>query len=510
MPQIPGYIRQKGLPSSTGMLGLPGAKIQNHIGQAIGDISNAFGDIGEQFLKEENSRRLGSLKVRTIRDLNTLEQQLASDPDYASHGDQFKIAVDSLRKTYEKENPKIWKNFVNDFDLQVASASVGVQKNQLKRQVNHSKAVLDSELDGLTRSYGMASTALERQIITDTANGLIETRVTAGVINEVDGGKRLRNFASNITETSVRQDLFLDPEATENALLKGKYKELSPEKRIVWLERATAKVAAQTALRSKTADRAERDFDKNLKLEQEAVAKDGYELLAKGELNLDWVVENEARLPKADYKALLDKLTGDDAAEDDADTVADLYGRVATEDVGADAIAAYKAGDLRRETMGAILSRNDKLRGNGPKDSYKRAQDYIKTSLGVNEMANIPGQRRRLADAVMDFDAWTERNPDATDKDTLETARRLVREYSIADWNKMTISLPFPDWMTGSRVAPDVDASKQSLVSRFMEKHSNNRDAVVADPEYQRATRVLRQWEGAIRMRDLSTGATQQ
>ena len=207
---------------------------------------------------------------------------------------------------------------------------------------------------------------------------------------------------------------------------------------------------------------------------------------------------------------MLDKLTGDDAAEDDADTVADLYGRVATEDVGAAAIVAYKAGDLRRETMGAILSRNDKLRGNGPKDSYKRAQDYIKTSLGVNEMANIPGQRRRLADAVMDFDAWTERNPEATDKDTLETARRLVREYSIADWNKMTISLPFPDWMTGSRVAPDVDASKQALVQRFMEKHGSDRDKVVADPEYQRATRVLRQWEGAVRMRDLSTGATQQ
>jgi hypothetical protein len=207
----------------------------------------------------------------------------------------------------------------------------------------------------------------------------------------------------------------------------------------------------------------------------------------------------------------LDKLTGDDAAEDNNDVVADLYTRVASEDVGADAIAAYKRGDLMRATLGAIISRNDKIRGNqGPKQSYKRAADYIKTSLGVNEMANIPGQRRRLADAVMDFDAWIEANPNARSKDILETSRRIVREYSIIDWNRMSISLPMPSWFVGSRQAPDLDATKRSLVSRFMSKHGNDRDKVTADPDYQRAVSILRRWEEAVKKRALSTGATQQ
>jgi hypothetical protein len=74
----------------------------------------------------------------------------------------------------------------------------------------------------------------------------------------------------------------------------------------------------------------------------------------------------------------------------------------------------------------------------------------------------------------------------------------------------MSISLPMPSWFVGSRQAPDLDASKQSLVSRFMLKHGDDKDAVVADPEYQRAVRVIRQWEAAIQKRDLSTGATQQ
>lgn len=510
MPKIPTITRTQGLPSSTGIRSPQAVLASNNIGKAIGNIGDVMLGIGEEFIQEENNRALGNMKVRTIRSLDTLERQLAEDPDYANHDAIFQQTVKSIQDGFAKENPKVWKDFQADFSLHAERAAIGVRANARKRQINHSIASLDTELDELTRAFGAAGSDLEREMIGDTALELINGRAATGVITEVDAGNRLRSFASNITETRVRQDLYLDPETTETDLLQGKYPELSPEKRVVWLERATAKVEADRAKRVKEADKSERDFEKLLKLNEEQFAKDGYQLLAQGELTMDWVVDNEGNLSKTDYKTLLDKLTGEDAAEDDADVVTDLYTRVATEDVSSDAIAAYKAGDLKLKTMGAILSRNDKMRGQGPKDAYKRASDYIKTSLGVNEMANIPGQRRRLADAVMDFDAWTERNPDASDKDTLETARRLVREYSIADWNKMTISLPFPDWMTGSRVAPDVDASKKSLVARFTAKHGGDRNLIVADPEYQRAVRVLRQWEGAIRMRDLSSGATQQ
>ena len=511
MPKIKIYEQTQSIPRTTGVRGLQLPGVQDNTGKALMQLGDAVNDFAIKMRVEDEQRQIGSLKVRTIRDLAQLETSLRADPDFATHPDQFREGVAVIQKSLAQEHPAVWKDFEAVFGQHVERTAIQVQSNAHKKQIDHSEATMLTELDELTRAHGNSTTDLQRDMIVDAAKELVAGRVASGVITQVKGTQRMRGFASGITETQVRQDLFADPQATETALLKGAYPELSPEKRVVWLERATAKVEADRARSVRDGDRQEREAEKALKLAQEQTAKDGWQLLAKNELTLDWVVGNEAKLSKSDYRALLDKLTGDEASDDDNDdVVADLYTRVATEDVSADAIAAFKRGELRRETMSAILSRNDKFRGGqGPRDAYKRAADYIKTSLGVNEMANIPGQRRRLADAIMDFDAWTERNPDAKDQDTLETARRLVREYSVMDWNRLTISLPAPDWLAGSRLAPDIEKSKQALVERFMQKHGDDRAKVAADPEYQRAVRVLRQWEAAVRMRDLSTGANQ-
>jgi hypothetical protein len=494
------------------MLAPPTVLATNAIGKAVGNVGGVLGQIGEAFAKEEYDRAIGNLKIEMIRDLGKLESDLAKDTNYATHPARFAQGIKDLGKKYQSGvGPKVWKDFEPLFGQFAARTGQKIQGTAYKKQVDASKAQLNSGLDQLTKAYGDATSDDEREQIKDFAQEIIEGRAATSVISQVEATNRLRSWTSGITETKVRQDLFLDPEGTETALLRGGYKELTPEKRVVWLERATAKVEAARALRVRVRDSAEKDAAKALKVVEEQTGKDGYELLAKRKLTLDWIIENEDKLSKSDYKMLLDKAMGDDTTEDNVDVVADLYGRVATEDVGDEAIAAFKRGDLKRATLGAIISRNDKIRGNqGPKQSYKRAQSYINTSLGVNELANIPGQRRRLADAVMDFDAWVEANPDAKSKDILETSRRIVREYSIIDWNRMSISLPMPSWFVGSRQAPDLDATKQSLVDRFMAKHGNDRDRVAIDPEYQRAVSILRRWEEAVKKRDLSTGATQQ
>jgi len=512
MAIIPTFTRQHSIPGTTGVLAPPTVIGSSAVPKALGNLGGVMGEIGDAFVKEEQARAIGNLKIEMIKDLGKLENDLAKDPNYATHPALFEQGVKDLQRKYQTSvGPNVWKRFQLLFGEFAAHTGQKIQGNAFKKQVDASRAELTTGLDQLTRSYGEATSEEERERIKDIAKEIIEGRAATGIISQVDATNRLRSFTSGITEGQVRMDLFLDPEATEAALLKGGYKELTPEKRVIWLERATAKVEAENALKVRMLDSAEKTNAKALKKVEEQTAKDGYELLAKGQLSLQWIVGNEGKLSKSDYKTLLDKAVGDDADEDNDDVVADLYTRVATEDVEADAIAALKRGDIKRATMSAILSRNDKMRGaKGPKQSYKRAQSYISTSLGVNEMANLPGQRRRLADAVMDFDAWVEANPDAKSKDILEASRRIVREYSIIDWNAMSLNLRFPDWMAGSRQAPDLDTSKQSLVNLYMSKHGNDRERVAADPEYQRAVRILRQWEEAVKKRDLSTGATQQ
>jgi hypothetical protein len=510
MAVIPTLQRQKLVPRFTGVGAPPVVLIQDYIGNAISNVGNALGTIAKQMNDEAEQRQATNMKVQAIMDLQLLEMELAKDPDYLSRSDKFNTAVKELEAGYKKTYPS-YGEFQWIFSGQVAQSLGRVRTGAFQAQIDQSKAELNTNLDVLVRAHGNAANDFDRADIAATAKELIEGRAATGIITQVDATSRLKSFTSSIIETQVRNDLFVNPEGTLEALLKGGYPELNPEKRGIWAERASSRSDALRAMRVRLGDRQESDAAKALKVAEEQVGKDGYELLAKNKLTMAWVIANERKLSKSDYKTLLDKLTGGDATEDNTDVVADLYTRVGSEDVKADAIAAYRRGDLTRQTMGAIISRNDKLRGgDSPKDAYKRGQSYIKTSLGVNEMASIPGQRRRLADAVIDFDQWIELNPDAKDKDVIETARRLVREYSIVDWNRMSISLPMPSWFVGSRQAPDLDASKQSLVSRFMLKHGDDKDAVVADPEYQRAVRVIRQWEAAIQKRDLSTGATQQ
>ena len=482
------------------------------IANALMNAGNRLLPIAEKMLVEDMNRSISILGVRALKDLNNLEKGLKGDPDFTTHVEQYGMGVEALRKEYQGSvNTAVWKRFQPKFQEMSAKTGFQIDANILLRRVDRSRAELDVGLVELTRQYGIAENDADRTNITNMARTLIEGRVQGNIISQVEATNLSQKFTSDIIETQVRQDVFTNPTAAEAALLQGKYKGLTPEKRVVWLERATAKIEADLAKSARLADREERLAAKVLTQRQNATAKDGYQLLATNELTMDWINQNEDLLPKSDFKALLKSLTDDATVTDNVDVVADLYTRLATEDVGADAIAAYQQGSIRRETMGAILGRVDAiLGGTGPKAPYRRGMQHIKTSLGVSEFQNIPGQRRRLADAVMDFDAWIERNGDANDQQILETARRLVREYSIADWNRLTISLPFPAYFVGTRVAPDIPKTKAALVQQYMTKHSGNRDALVADADYQRGVRIIRQWEDAVKLRDNGSGAKQQ
>jgi hypothetical protein len=483
---------------------------------AVTDAFKNIGDqmitVGEKMLIEDLDRSVSILGVRALKDLNTLKTNLRSNPDHQNHDTIYGAGVAELREAYQSSVGKaVWKSFEPQFVRLAASTGIKVQKYAWDRGIDQSKADLNTGLDELARQYGAAENDLDRKMIGSMALELIEGRARNNVITQVEAGNLERKFGSDIVETQVRQDLFVNPALAESKLLQGKYENLTPEKTVIWLERAPAKIEANLAKNTRLPEREERLAARSLTQRRNAPAKDGYQLLATGDLTMQWINDNEANLPKADFKTLLDKLTGGDTVTDDVNVVADLYTRLANEDVGANAIAAYRRGSIRRETMGALLGRNDALlNGTGPKSPYRRGMAHIKTSLGVNEFQNIPGQRRRLADAVLDFDAWIDTNKGADDKQILETSRRLVREYSIADWNRLTISLPFPAYFAGTRVKPDIAKSKAALVQQFQTKHKGDREALIADPDYQRGVRIIRQWEDAIKLRENGSGANNQ
>ena len=204
------------------------------IANALMNAGNRLLPIAEKMLVEDMNRSISILGIRALKDLNDLEKGLKSDPDFTTHVEQYGMGVEALRKEYQNSvNTAVWKRFQPKFQEMSAKTGFQIDANILQRRVDRSRAELDVGLVELTRQYGIAGNDADRTNITNMARTLIEGRVQGNIISQVEATNLSQKFTSDIIETQVRQDVFTNPTAAEAALLQGKYKGLTPEKRVV-------------------------------------------------------------------------------------------------------------------------------------------------------------------------------------------------------------------------------------------------------------------------------------
>ena len=147
------------------------------------------------------------------------------------------------------------------------------------------------------------------------------------------------------------------------------------------------------------------------KIEQDTLAKDGFELAAKGTLNWKWLDHNKDNLSKTDYDLLTKQVGGGFPAQDNIDSVMHLENVMRD---GGDAWPqiqqAARAGQLSQSTFNSLRTRNDAMqKTSGPAADYKQVVNYLDDVFGRNlQWSKWDPVVAQGAEARRRYDQWYE------------------------------------------------------------------------------------------------------
>ncbi len=133
------------------------------------------------------------------------------------------------------------------------------------------------------------------------------------------------------------------------------------------------------------------------------------------------------------------------------------------EDISTAARSAYRNGRIRKETFDSLTARRDD-------NETKFFRDSISLSLRPSDFNPDPAQAASHANALMDFDEWDRKNPQATYQNRQEAAQGVIRRYSMVDPSQNPLTLPMPRFFSGARSdinAQTLDAAEDATADTF-------------------------------------------
>src|SRR5690606_35759474 len=169
------------------------------------------------------------------------------------------------------------------------------------------------------------------------------------------------------------------------------------------------------------------------------------------------------------------------------------------DDISDDARDALRLGLLKTDDFNRLSTIQEKGSQAGEVPSvYKRGVGYIRGALRVSDLNPDPAAAQRQASALNDWDDWIQANPSASDSEAQQTYQRIVHDYQLTDAMDSSLVKPMPSYAVGNRRDMDIDATAQATVQAFLDKHGGDRDAALADPEFQRQAALIEQWRPLI------------
>jgi hypothetical protein len=246
--------------------------------------------------------------------------------------------------------------------------------------------------------------------------------------------------------------------------------------------------------------RADRIREKQDKLRAQNAAKAGDLLWTQGALTPEWIEQNRNTLDPSDYRYFQNKILDGSPERTDPMVYTNLRDRLANgDDISDDARAALRLGLLKTDDFNRLSTIQEKGSQAGEVPSaYKRGVGYIRGALRVSDLNPDPAAAQRQASALNDWDDWIQANPNASDSDAQQTYQRIVHDYQLTDAMDSSLVKPMPSYAVGNRRDMDVDATAQATVQAFLDKHGGDRDAALADPEFQRQATLIEQWRPII------------
>ena len=209
MAVAPGYLRQIGLPTTTGQRGLPSVQINDYIGQAGGKGASVFGAIGDQLTQAQADSDVSMGKVNATLKLSALETEMSSM-------DGLPAAIDEHFQTKKAEifatagshiiDKRARKTFENNYAVLAAQSELSIKAAGTKRKFERLEGDLNISLGMYERGVATVRGVVTK-VNVDTAIRMgaddINKAVQNGIIKADVGSKKLIKFIDKMADNAV-------------------------------------------------------------------------------------------------------------------------------------------------------------------------------------------------------------------------------------------------------------------------------------------------------------------
>lgn len=192
--------------------------------------------------------------------------------------------------------------------------------------------------------------------------------------------------------------------------------------------------------------------DKQQKRSSDELSKEGDSLLANGQLTAQWIEAHRRTLEPNEFRYFYKALSGTDESATNPRVFADLYLKAAQgQDVRDDARAALvDSHTLSRADFTKVASLVDQERPGW----FKRGTQSISGALDPGQLNPDPDAHHSRELALQDWEDWSQKHPQATDKEAEGMVNTISDHYRIVPAASTVLSMKAPLYLSGTRAQP--------------------------------------------------------
>lgn len=256
MPQIPIDV-QREVTQATPAAPMQSLAEAGRLGQSLGQ----FGSAADAFQNEQDARSAADTKLKLHTFSAEFKEGLAKDADYSTYETRYKDAVAKWKEQNVDGLTSGAKRMLGaGLDEAITQGGVQIRHAARLQQVDQSKAELMTSLDQARQGFGRAGGDMGA-VLADGYKA-IDVRLQGGVLTHVEAERQREAFRSSIADEQARMMFMADPRGFAKVLSEGKAEWLGGKDRLVWQQRAEAKVEALDAKAEREALRREREADR--------------------------------------------------------------------------------------------------------------------------------------------------------------------------------------------------------------------------------------------------------
>lgn len=457
---------------------------------AIGEAATSFDNLQKQeaqtwtAMQTASARRQWSEKILKADEEGSIQDGFANQTE-AEFQKYTQEAIQNAPNHYAKEMAQLsFEGIQNDVFADAAKVESSARRVRIVGQV---EKTLNDWGNVLQRDPGQ----LEKAWAETGA-------VIGGLKVPAEMKQKLENQRGDLALWAIQGAGRNDPSRALQLLNSGKYDAygLDADRRNALVSYLDGRIQHQAAM----ADHAAAVSERNRRLAGDQIAKDGFDLLAKGQLTDDWMDQNRRTLDTSDYRMLRQGMQ-EGGGVDGAEALTSLYTKIYVDNVDAsqDIISGMRRGAINPQTAKSLLDENKAA------TPVKRAKSFVAQYLKPSDINPTPAGAQQFAEAMSEFDRFYSADPK---QDPMELARKVVQRNAIINFDGMTAIMPLPRYAVGGRQDLDVKATKAQTFKTFLAKHNGDKAAMARDPEYLREAKTIKSWEDATNRLKSATDAS--